>query len=292
MNVKTLVNTAKRLTASKYLMLPFLVVLLLLAYNQWQRQPKTEWQADHVEIGLRRLGDQLLRKYGDEQTPVPPIAQAGNKAFSLNLPNELALSPDFLAEVALETFDASYFRRAIVQVYTNGSDDMVYGFNIDTQYQQPVPCLGRELPQAHYQIKLKVLDPPASQMQFQVAMMGVAGMGLLVLMLSGFIGFPKTEKEKIEVAGMQLDVAQANLHFQGHQVKLTQKECKLALIFMKQPGKLVTRDYLTEEVWAKEGVITGRSLDVFISRLRKKMAINPQARIVNEHGKGYMLEVV
>ena len=54
MNVKSLVRTAKRLKTSKYLMFPFLLVLLLLAYNQWQQQPDLEWEEAEEDVDAMR----------------------------------------------------------------------------------------------------------------------------------------------------------------------------------------------------------------------------------------------
>jgi DNA-binding response OmpR family regulator len=48
---------------------------------------------------------------------------------------------------------------------------------------------------------------------------------------------------------------------------------------------------LQKEVWEDEGVIVGRSLDMFISRLRKKFEKDPLVKIVNIHGKGYRLDI-
>jgi DNA-binding response OmpR family regulator len=47
-----------------------------------------------------------------------------------------------------------------------------------------------------------------------------------------------------------------------------------------------------QKVWIDEGVITGRSLDVFVSKLRKKLSGDPVLSITNVHGKGYKLEVL
>jgi DNA-binding response OmpR family regulator len=46
-----------------------------------------------------------------------------------------------------------------------------------------------------------------------------------------------------------------------------------------------------QEIWINEGVITGRSLDMFVSKLRKKLSSDPELRITNVHGKGYKLEI-
>ena len=74
--------------------------------------------------------------------------------------------------------------------------------------------------------------------------------------------------------------------------QLTDKESKVLELLHKDFGELIPRDTLMQEVWINEGVITGRSLDMFISKLRKKLSIDPDLRITNIHGKGYRLEIV
>ena len=53
----------------------------------------------------------------------------------------------------------------------------------------------------------------------------------------------------------------------------------------------IGRDQLMKEVWEDEGVIVGRSLDMFVSKLRKKLQADPRASILNVHGKGYKLVI-
>ena len=75
-------------------------------------------------------------------------------------------------------------------------------------------------------------------------------------------------------------------------IPLTDKECKVLELLHKNFGELIPRETLMQEVWINEGVITGRSLDMFISKLRKKLSVDPDLRITNIHGKGYRLETV
>jgi DNA-binding response OmpR family regulator len=75
-------------------------------------------------------------------------------------------------------------------------------------------------------------------------------------------------------------------------ISLTDKECKVLELLHKNFGELIPREKLMQEVWINEGVITGRSLDMFISKLRKKLSADPDLRITNIHGKGYRLETV
>jgi hypothetical protein len=74
-------------------------------------------------------------------------------------------------------------------------------------------------------------------------------------------------------------------------INLTDKECKVLELLHKNFGELIPRETLMQEVWINEGVITGRSLDMFVSKLRKKLSSDPQLRISNVHGKGYKLEM-
>jgi DNA-binding response OmpR family regulator len=74
-------------------------------------------------------------------------------------------------------------------------------------------------------------------------------------------------------------------------IDLTATENRLMLIFALSPNKTIERSRLQKEIWEDEGVIVGRSLDMFISKLRKKMVIDPNINIVVIRGKGYKLEI-
>lgn len=74
-------------------------------------------------------------------------------------------------------------------------------------------------------------------------------------------------------------------------ISLTDKESKVLELLHQNFGELIPRDVLIQKIWIDEGVITGRSLDVFVSKLRKKLSRDPELRITNVHGKGYKLEV-
>jgi DNA-binding response OmpR family regulator len=74
-------------------------------------------------------------------------------------------------------------------------------------------------------------------------------------------------------------------------IELSDKEAKLLSIFAAQQNQLISREELLKKVWEDDGVFTGRSLDMFISKLRKKFKNDPSVQITNVHGKGYKLEI-
>jgi DNA-binding response OmpR family regulator len=88
------------------------------------------------------------------------------------------------------------------------------------------------------------------------------------------------------------DVKDQRLLLGGQVISLTDKECKILELLNESFGELTPRETLMQKVWINEGVITGRSLDMFVSKLRKKLSSDPELRITNVHGKGYTLEVI
>lgn len=67
-------------------------------------------------------------------------------------------------------------------------------------------------------------------------------------------------------------------------------ETKLLKLLVTSPDRLLERDFIIQQVWADEGVLVGRSVDVFVSRLRKKLSADVSIGIVAVHGVGYRLE--
>lgn len=74
-------------------------------------------------------------------------------------------------------------------------------------------------------------------------------------------------------------------------ILLTAKETKLLHVFANAQQEMIDRDQLMKQVWEDEGVIVGRSLDMFVSKLRKKLQADPCVSILNVHGKGYKLVI-
>ncbi|MEQ1745508.1 MAG: winged helix-turn-helix domain-containing protein [Saprospiraceae bacterium] len=73
--------------------------------------------------------------------------------------------------------------------------------------------------------------------------------------------------------------------------ELTCREAKLLHMFATQPDQLLKRGHILQQVWADEGILVARSVDVFASRLHKLLRNDPSVRIVAVHGVGYRLEV-
>jgi hypothetical protein len=98
--------------------------------------------------------------------------------------------------------------------------------------------------------------------------------------------------ELTALGNFSFDVKGQRLLLRDEVISLTDKECNILKLLNESFGELISRETLMQKVWLDEGVITGRSLDMFVSKLRKKLSGDPALRITNVHGKGYKIELV
>jgi len=93
----------------------------------------------------------------------------------------------------------------------------------------------------------------------------------------------------LTTASFTLDRPNLTLHVAGQTQLLTHREADVLAYLLDRPNTLIRRDDLLRAVWGDDDYFMGRSLDVFISRLRKRLANAPTVRIENVHGVGFVL---
>jgi len=77
----------------------------------------------------------------------------------------------------------------------------------------------------------------------------------------------------------------------GEQKKLTLKEAELIRLFYENTNKTLSRSDILTKIWGTDDYFLGRSLDVFISRLRKYFSADPNLKITNIHGLGFRFSI-
>lgn len=104
---------------------------------------------------------------------------------------------------------------------------------------------------------------------------------------------PDDEGDLLRLGPIILNLAQRKVRCHQNEVQLTPKEFKLLKMFMKSPGKLLTRKNLIRQVWKTEYMGDTRTLDVHMSWLRKAIEIDPkQPRYLKTiRGLGYRLDL-
>ncbi|WP_319482367.1 response regulator transcription factor [uncultured Draconibacterium sp.] len=74
-------------------------------------------------------------------------------------------------------------------------------------------------------------------------------------------------------------------------VKLTTKESDLLKLLCQNANKVLERNYALKSIWIDDNYFNARSMDVYITKLRKHLKEEPSVEIINVHGKGYKLIV-
>lgn len=74
-------------------------------------------------------------------------------------------------------------------------------------------------------------------------------------------------------------------------VKLTTKESDLLKLLCQNANKVLERNYALKSIWIDDNYFNARSMDVYITKLRKHLKDEPTVEIINVHGKGYKLIV-
>jgi two-component system, OmpR family, response regulator VicR len=95
----------------------------------------------------------------------------------------------------------------------------------------------------------------------------------------------------LQIGNCLLDMNLLRLDCMGTSKKLTYREAELIRYFSQNRNKLLSREQILEAIWGGNDYFSGRSLDVFISRLRKYFQDDPIVRIENRHGMGYIFGV-
>jgi DNA-binding winged helix-turn-helix (wHTH) protein len=250
------------------------------------------------EVLLRRIGHELLLQSEDSTSRVLPVKKIAENEYQISFENELTFRSDSLVNttrrlLAKDPLAGDY----VVNVLNCGNSSVAYGYAISKNKKDDiVACIGRRQPKACYMINVK----------FKPTGLNTAKKGYLLgsLLFLAFIGFvflrtvkprralPNDQGTKIFTFGSALFNAQERqLIINKKTIDLTGTETRLLLIFALSPNETVERSRLQKELWEDKGVIVGRSLDMFISKLRKKLEFDPNINIVVIRGKGYKLEI-
>ena len=79
------------------------------------------------------------------------------------------------------------------------------------------------------------------------------------------------------------------LTYRDQELKLTTKESELLELLCRNENLILERNFALKTIWIDDNYFNARSMDVYISRLRKYLSKDPSVKIVNVHGRGYKL---
>jgi DNA-binding winged helix-turn-helix (wHTH) protein len=250
------------------------------------------------EILLRRIGHEILLQSGDSTSRVLPVKKIAGNEYQISFENAFTFQPESLVNItqrllAKDPLASDY----VVSVLNCANASVAYGYaKSKNKKDDIVSCIGRRQPIACYMINIK-FKPTGIIKAKNGYLLG----SLTVLAFVGFIflrsvkprkALPNSQHTGTFILGsMSFDAETRKLMINGKTIDLTRTETRVLRIFALSPNEAIERSRLQKEIWEDEGVIVGRSLDMFISKLRKKLEFDPTIKIVVIRGKGYKLEI-
>lgn len=274
---------------------------LMLVPEPGQAHPVQREQ--QIEVALRMIGHQVLLHAGDSTSRVLPIEkQAGQ--YRVSFETEFAFNPEALVSIADSVFQVSELTDSyIMHVESCKTQSTVYSYQMGNE-ENPnlIPCRMRDLPQACYSLVFTLLepDPPVALKESPswtrhikyplIAILMVLSMGTFIVLRKKRLQ-PKTESHLIALGDFRFDKRNTELVMNDKRIDLTGKEADLLSLLYDQVNTPISREVIMEKVWGDEGSYVGRTLDVFISKLRKKLDADPKVKIVNIRGVGYKLVI-
>jgi DNA-binding response OmpR family regulator len=99
------------------------------------------------------------------------------------------------------------------------------------------------------------------------------------------------EDKVFSVSTFIFDTENLTLTLNGTTQSLTKKEAQILKILCKFKNQVLPREVILNAVWGQDDYFVGRSLDVFITKLRKYLKEDERIQILNIHGVGFKLEI-
>lgn len=252
------------------------------------------------QILLRNIGHEILLHAGDSTSRVLPVQEIAPHEYQLRFENEFTFETDSLVKIIRRTLEKDPLAEDyIVNVLNCSGKEVLFGYGIFQKEQNNIiPCLGRRQPRACYLVNIRFQNRA-----FTPIPKGLLVGGLSVFAFLGLLAVrpfrtrrpgaatADTDPGVLKIGHTLFEPEKRQITISGITTELTPKENKLLKIFADSTGNLIERQRLQKEIWEDEGVIVGRSLDVFISKLRKKLEGDASIQVVNVHGKGYRLQI-
>jgi len=249
----------------------------------------------HIEVSLRMIGHQVLLSYNDSISRVLPIVKE-NDRYKISFESEFEFIPEELVatidRVVKETNLATQY---IVEVEQCENREVVYSFKMnEVDKSDIVPCQSRTQTQSCYNLYFTLIEP--IKLDETNNLLSYIGVLFLFILVSSFLFFAWKRKNRnsndpnlIPLGAYHFDKRNTELLIEHQRIELTSKEADLLLLLYNTANTTVEREVILNTVWGDEGNYVGRTLDVFISKLRKKLEFDSKLKIVNIRGVGYKL---
>lgn len=269
---------------------------------------QNSYDEKQLKVALRMVGHQLLLSLGDSNSRVLPIIK-NEDLYKLQFETEFEFIPDDLIVIINEAVKETKIANGyIVEVEKCETGEIVYSYAMRTKKNLDIiPCQTRALPKACYNILFtlknskiakaelstlkpsdKIQTPNPSYITYIILI------SFILTVLTFFFIWRKKKKSivnpnLIPIGKYHFDKQNTTLLIKHQKIELTDKEADLLFLLYNAANTTVEREVILDIVWGDKGNYIGRTLDVFISKLRKKLQADSTIKIVNTRGVGYKL---
>ncbi|NRD23693.1 winged helix-turn-helix transcriptional regulator [Winogradskyella litoriviva] len=280
------------------------VLLFSLAFTLSCTSTINDDFSERSKIALRDAAHKLLLSQNDTTTLILPVRELNSNTFQLSFGDSLSIEPQILVSILQESLRKIKLPEEYrVEVKQCQNYDVSYSYQITKAKEQTIiPCTGRLLPNYCYLIELKFINKEEVTSSKSILIKFII---ILLVLLAVFLGLKKrialkTKQHKVlkettdngkKIGSFKFYADQNKLVKEAQEIALSKKECELLALLLTKPNQIIKRDELTKRVWEDNGVFVGRSLDTYISKLRKKLKADSSIKITNIHGVGYKLEI-
>lgn len=254
---------------------------------------------DRANLALRQTGDRLLTLSGDDLQTIPLVENDGKGGFVLRLECGLRYDtlPSLLAQALLDfQIDRDY--TLVIRECGSNTNPALLGYNRQAYQQKEVACLERThtVECADIYVYFLGLSPTPTQTSRNYwwwwLVFPVVGLGFWWWKVPPLApAASSTEGPQRRLGKYAYDPDNQQLSIDETRHALTFRENKLLCYLADHPNQVLKRSDILAAVWEDEGVLVGRSLDVFISRLRKQLKEDERVQIKSVHGVGYRFEI-
>ena len=255
-----------------------------------------------LKLMIRAIGDTYLLQSKDSTTLILPVSKTP-QGYLMQIDQPFLFQPDVLATAVTKVMEKTRFYDALlVETRRNGVRPMRRFTVLKLAYHQIWNCYHAKRidEKGCYQFYFTVIrEHEHNAIPTQKISSNNKFWWLLSIII--FIIFwafkwrkvkPNDTTNFIEIGKYQLNKTTMELVFKAQKVTLSAKETDLLYLLYTNCNTTLEKGYILEAVWGDSGDYVGRTLDVYISKLRKKLALDTRIKIINVRGVGYRLVLV
>lgn len=271
-----------------------------------QSYGKTDTEESHIMVSMRMIGHKVLLNSGDSTSQVLPVKKELNR-YKIQFESDFQFNPEQL----VLTIDSvmkkgSIAKRYIVEVQNCKTGEIIYSYEkADSSKLDMIPCGSRIPTKDCYNILITIVEADnnallkssffgSKKSNYFIIILSVtslffAGLYINSLKRKKKINTAPVNRNLLSIGDYYFDTLNSELLVENEKVPLSGKEADLLLLLYNAANTTVDRQLILKDIWGDDNNYIGRTLDVFISKLRKKLEGDSSLKIVNVRGVGYKL---